>query len=364
MTSRFTRALLVSVIAGGLLAAACGGGTVTPSPTAGGAATSAAPATATAAAGALPKPEVTKVRIGISTPNEPVQFAETLAERLGIYKKYGITDVTVTGFEGDGKALQALIAGQLDFMVGGASTAISSQTTDTPVKVIAMNSTTLTDGMWCGPNIKTPADAKGKNIAISTFGGTSHGSALLMLKGVGFTTKDMTITQVGGESARVAALKSGAVACAVVDMAREKEMRDNKMNLLFDETKSTLQWGRSGLIGKADFIAKNPNTTLVVVAASVEAQQKMWTDPETAAKEFAKFGQLSDAKALDLVKSFQSFGSRTMMFTEDALKLPQEILATQKAEMANVDLKKTYDLSFLNKLKDNGFFAKVGVPSS
>ena len=53
-----------------------------------------------------------------------------------------------------------------------------------------------------------------------------------------------------------------------------------------------------------------------------------------------------------------------MTFTEDALKLPQQVLATQNPAMATVDLKKAYDLSFLTKLKDIGFNTKVGVPAS
>ena len=357
--SSLRRVLFTFLVLSGLVAAACGGSPpATASPTAGGA------ATASAAPGTLPKPEITTLRVGISTPNEPVQFAEKLADSLGIYQKYGFTSVTVTGFEGDGKTLQALIAGQLDFMVGGASTAISSQTTDTPIKVIAMNSTKLTDGLWCGPNIKTAADVKGKSIAISTFGGTSHGSALLLLKGLNFTDKDATITPVGGQSARIAALKGGSVACAVVDMAEKDAMASQGFNVLYDETKSDLQWGRSGLMATADFLQKNPNTALVVAAATLEAQQKMFTDPENSAKEFAKFAQLKDDAALNAVKIFATYGSRTMTFTEGALQLPQQVLATQNPAMATVDLKKTYDLSFLQKLKDTGFNTKIGAPTS
>jgi NitT/TauT family transport system substrate-binding protein len=357
--SSLRRVLFTFLVLSGLVAAACGGSPpATASPTAGGA------ATASAAPGTLPKPEITTLRVGISTPNEPVQFAEKLADALGIYQKYGFTSVTVTGFEGDGKTLQALIAGQLDFMVGGASTAISSQTTDTPIKVIAMNSTKLTDGLWCGPTIKTAADVKGKSVAISTFGGTSHGSALLLLKGLNYTDKDATITPVGGQSARIAALKGGSVACAVVDMAEKDAMAAQGFNVLYDETKSDLQWGRSGLMATAAFLQKNPNTALVVAAATLEAQQKMFTDPEGSAKEFAKFAQLKDDAALNAVKTFATYGSRTMLFTEGALQLPQQVLATQNPAMATVDLKKTYDLSFLQKLKDTGFNTKIGAPTS
>ena len=360
MSSRFLRALSIPVVAAALIAAACGGGTVTPSATV----QPTTAATATTPSGELPKPEITTLRIGISTPNEPVQYAEKLADTLGLYQKYGFTNVTVTGFEGDGKTLQALVAGQLDFMVGGASTAISSQTTDTPIKVIAMNSTKLTDGLWCVAAIKTAADVKGKSIAISTFGGTSHGSALLLLKGLNYTDKDATITPVGGQSARIAALKGGSVGCAVVDMAEKDAMTAQGFNVLFDETKSDLQWGRSGLMATAAFLQKNPNTALVVAAATLEAQQKMFTDPDSSAKEFAKFAQVQDAAALNAVKTFATYGSRTMTFTEGALQLPQQVLATQNPAMGSVDLKKAYDLSFLTKLKDIGFNKKIGVPGS
>ena len=40
------------------------------------------------------------------------------------------------------------------------------------------------------------------------------------------------------------------------------------------------------------------------------------------------------------------------------------VLATQNPAMGQVDLKKAYDLGFLNTLKTNGFFTKVGVPAS
>jgi ABC-type nitrate/sulfonate/bicarbonate transport system substrate-binding protein len=69
-------------------------------------------------------------------------------------------------------------------------------------------------------------------------------------------------------------------------MSEETAMKAQGFNVLFDETKSDLQWGRSGLMATAAFLEKNPNTALVVAAATLEAQQKMWTDAETAAKEF------------------------------------------------------------------------------
>lgn len=359
--------LFAAIVAAVLVVAACGGTatapTAAPATSAPTTAATAAPKATAAPAGELPKPEITTLRIGISTPNEPVQFAQKLADSLGIYKKYGFTSVTVTGFEGDARALQALVAGQLDMFTGGASVAISSVVSDTPLKLLSMNSTVLTDGLWCTAAIKTAADVKGKAVAISTFGGTSHGAALLLLQGIGLTDKDAVIQQVGNQGTRIAALRGGSVGCAVVDMSQEKAMRDASMNLLLDLSKSKLQWGRSGFMAKADFVQKNPNTVLVAVAAALEAQNSMWTDAATAAKHFATFAQVKDADAEKAIKDFQGYGSRSFKFTEDAFKAPKTVLAVANPAIAGADISKAYDLGVLKKLEEIGFYKKIGAPT-
>ncbi|HZP95319.1 MAG TPA: ABC transporter substrate-binding protein [Candidatus Limnocylindria bacterium] len=364
MSYHFSRSkLLALVTSAGLLAAACGGGGSTPSAAPSSAASTQATASA-AAAGQLPKPELTKIRIGLSAPSEPVQFAEKLADMMGIYQKNGITDVTIIGFEGDGKALQAVVSGQLDMFVGGASTAINSVITDTPLKVVSMNSVILNDELVCQKEIKTPADVKGKTLAISTFGGTSHGSALLMLKGIGLTAKDVVLKEVGGEGTRVAALKGGSIACAVVGFDNVPALTSTGFNALYDLSKSPLQWGRSGLMARTDFLQKNPNTVLVVVASVLEAQNLMWTDAKNASAKFAEFSQKKPDDAANLVTGFQAYGSRSMSFSQDAFAAPRDVLATVNPAVKDVDVTKAYDLSFLKKLQDIGFYKKIGAPTN
>lgn len=351
-----------AVMAVGLVAAACGGATT---PSAAPATQAAASAAATQAAGQLPKPELTKIRIGISAPSEPVQFAEKLAQMLGIYQRNGITDVTVTGFEGDGKALQALVAGQLDLFVGGGSTAVNSVLTDTPLKIVSVNGLILNDALFCTKDIKAAADVKGKSVAVSTFGGTSHGSVLLSLKALSLTPKDVTITQVGGESTRIAALKGGSIGCAPIDAAKADDMKALGFNLLVDLTKSKLSWARSGLMAKAEFITKNPNTVLVVVASALEAHDLMWSDPKTASAKFAEFAQIKPADAeKEVTKVFTPIGNRPMTFTEEALIAPRDVLAAVNPAVANVDVKKAMDTTFIDKLKQIGFYKAHGIPEN
>jgi ABC-type nitrate/sulfonate/bicarbonate transport system substrate-binding protein len=347
--------LVATAIAAVLTFAACGGGP------AGGAPTAPSAASAAADPNALPKPELTRIRIGISAPNEPVQFAEKLADMLGYYQKFGLT-AEITGFEGDGKALTSLIAGQMDMFVGGASAVINTVPTDMPMKIVAMNSVTLTDGLFCGKDIKTAADVKGKAIGIGTFGATAHGAALLMLKGMGLTSKDVSITQAGNEATRIAALKGGSIGCIVAGMNHHAALTSLGLNVVIDLSKAKLQWGRSGLAAPAAFIAKNPNTVLAVLAATLLAQNSIWVDTKTATSKFAEHAQLKPDDAATAINAFLTYGERSMMFTADAFTAPRDVLAAVNPATAGVDVTKAFDLSFLNRLRDMGFYQRNGIP--
>jgi ABC-type nitrate/sulfonate/bicarbonate transport system substrate-binding protein len=351
-----------------VLAAACssGGGTT---PSASTAPASQAPAASasggapsgSAAAYVLPKPEKDTVRIGLSV-TETSQYAAKLAEQLGIFKKNGL-NAEVTVFEGDGKTMQALQAGQLDAGFVGVSSVVTSRTTDAPAKVLSVNAMILSDLLTSTKDVKTAADLKGKCVAVSTFGGTSHGSVLLSLQALGLTPDDVVITEVGGQSARIAALQGGSCAAAPVDAAKKEEMQKLGFNFLVDLKKEKLPWGRSGMAVTEEWLKANPNTATVLAASVLEAQNSIWKDPDTAAQKYAEFTQSDLPTAKGLIMDFQEIGNRTMMWTDEAFENPKKVLATVNKDIANVPVADAYDKSILDNLKANGYYDQLGVPT-
>lgn len=354
---------LVGLVAVASLAfAACSGGT-TPAPTAAPTATPAPDVTAapTDPPGTLPAPELTSVKIGLSV-TETSQFATKAAEVLGILAGNGIT-AEVSVFEGDGKTTAALQAGQLDVAMVGVSSAISSQITDSQMVVLSVNAVLLTDNIVCQGDIKTADDIKGKRIAISTFGGTSNGAALLGIKALNLTTNDVVITQVGGQSARIAALQGGSIECAVVDSNLEADMIAQGFSILVQLKTAGVEWGRSGMAVRKDWLAKNPNTALVLVASALAAQNMYWTDPDKMAQIYADFNQIDLADAKKQVADFVEIGNRPMTWTDGAFENPKEVLSTVNPDISSVPVADAYDRSFLQKLVDIGYYEKIGSPA-
>ncbi|MDO8483320.1 MAG: ABC transporter substrate-binding protein [Candidatus Limnocylindrales bacterium] len=348
--------------------AACSSTTTSPSAEATAAPATAAPAVTDAPApevtpepGTLPAPEQTDVSIGLSV-TEVSQFAAVLASQLGLYEKYGL-NVDYTVFEGDGKAVAALQSGQIDIAFTGTSSALSSQLTDVPYKDVAVNAMLLTDNLTCQGTIKSDADVAGKTIAISTFGGTSNAAALLSLKALGYAATDAVITQVGGQTARLAALTGGSIDCAIVDSNLEAEMIAQGFYIAVRLKEAGIEYGRSGMGVTEEYLAANPNTVLVALAAVLEAQEAIFTKPDVAIQAYASFRQIDVADATKQITDFATVGNRSLMWTDEAFNNARKTLAIINPDIIDVPVTDAFDRSFLEKLVSIGFYEKIGAPT-
>lgn len=313
---------------------------------------------------ALPKPEVTALRVG-SAAHEADGYAPEFANYLGLYQNYGFERVETHFFDGDARGRQALLAGQVDVLEASAGSAISALGTDSPLVMVAMFVNHPTDDLVSVPTVKTVDDLKGKTVAVSTFGGDSHASVLLSLKTLGLQSSDVTILQVGGESARIAALLAGSVAAAAVDDSNEDTVKGQGLNVLVHLADAPATLARAGLLVRRDWAAQHPDTVLDVVAASLEAQQRMYTDTDVAIDGFARWAQTKDrAGAAKEVRGFLRVGQRDLRTAPDGWQNLREVMATVDPRLKDVDVTTAYTYEYLDKLKALGFDRSVGVPGA
>src|SRR5215475_10548881 len=135
-----------------------------------------------------------------------------LGEDQGFYKKHGL-DVTSV-FTGSGSVTsQALIAGEAKLAstsVGPTAAAVSA---GADLAILAGTIHILPYQFWVLPQVRQPADLKGKRVTISTFGSGSHLASEVALNSLGLDPgrDKIAILQVGTQAERVAAIVSGRV---------------------------------------------------------------------------------------------------------------------------------------------------------
>jgi ABC-type nitrate/sulfonate/bicarbonate transport system substrate-binding protein len=349
-----------------LAVAACTGPSATgPAATSPGGTTGPAPTTGapTAATGEVPAPDLTSIAVGVSV-NEMSQYAAVLAEQLELYDKYGLDVEPVTVFEGDGRAVAALQAEQVQVAFTGTSSALSSQLTDAQYVDIAVNALLLTDNLTCQAGIDTADEVRGKSIAISTFGGTSNAAALLALQALELTPADAVITPTGGQDVRLAALTGGSVDCAIVDSNLEADMIAQGFAIAARLKEARIEYGRSGMGVLESWLAEHRATAVAATAAVLEAQHVIFTDEDTTVENYMAFRQIDDPTARKQVQDFVAVGNHNLMWTDNAFNNARKTLAMINPDIVDVAVGDAFDRSILQELVDLGLYEKLGIEPS
>jgi ABC-type nitrate/sulfonate/bicarbonate transport system substrate-binding protein len=371
MSSRTPIRTIAGFAAAAILAAACGGGAVTPAATT---AATAAPAAAASAAPAgnvvtvgttkitLPKAEKTNLKIGQSggaTSGLALQFA---ARALKLYEKYGLTIEWFT-FSGGAQANQALLAGQVDMADNSGGPVVASLATDSPLQIVFVSADNGNDNIFAQSKIKTAADLKGKTLAISGFGSSSHAAALAGLKKLGLTDKDVTLTIVGDNPTRLAALKAGSVDASVQKTALFEELTKAGFTSLVDMSKSGGVVARTSMVVPPAFQDKYPNTVLTVTAVMLEAVNAIKGNMDKVAEQYASEGQIPVAQAKkELTEEISYWSPFDGRCSDDVARTTQGILLKTNPALANIDPTKYCTNKYLDILKGLGFQKALAIP--
>src|SRR5262245_65063558 len=108
-----------------------------------------------------------------------------LAEDQGFYKKHGL-DAT-SAFTGSGSVTsQALIAGEAKVASTSVGPTAGAVGAGADLMILAGTIHIMPYQFWVLPQVRQPADLKGKRVAISTFGSGSHLAAEIALHVLGF----------------------------------------------------------------------------------------------------------------------------------------------------------------------------------
>ena len=158
----------------------------------------------------LPKVRAAYTSIGIQF--DPVY----IMKELDLPRKYGL-DVEILFVPVSSRAVQAALAGEIQFITSGGVANINANVTGADFVGLTATLNTFVFKIFASPEIKKPEMLKGKKVGISRLGGASDFSIRYALTHWGLVPdKDVAIIQVGGEPESVLALQNKAVDAAIL----------------------------------------------------------------------------------------------------------------------------------------------------
>ena len=239
-----------------------------------------------------------RVRVGYSAMSGSMAWVWA-AKEAGYFDKHGLkVDLVYIG--GTAQLFQSMLAGEIAFGIGGGPSIIHANMQRRSIVGVAGTLNRMIMKIMAASQIKTPADLRGKRIAVTRFGTSTDFAARLFLRNSGLSPeKDVAILQVGSVPNVLAALKNGTSQAGA--LSPPAHLQADKMGFaeLADLSKGEIYYPFTYIVVTAGFLEKNRNLIPPFLAASVEGIHRYKTDKAFAKKLIAKYLRIEDEKVLE-----------------------------------------------------------------
>ena len=195
---------------------------------------------------------------------------------------------------------QAFIAGDLLMMIVAAASPIRAAAQGAEVKFVGgvMDKEVLT--LITNSAIKSPADLKGAKLAIDRLGDYTDFLARTVLAKLNLTPeKDVSLIQIGSQTSRFAALKSGVVQATFVAPPLTLLAKQAGLNLLVDLAGLGIPSSAASFVVLRGTQQRHGNEVYKVLSAMGKALRLYKTNKEAAIKGLAQFMQIKDPAVLE-----------------------------------------------------------------
>ena len=155
-----------------------------------------------------------QITLGLTTRNGSTSLPFIIAEEKGFFKSEGLNAIVV--IMQNQVVVNGVVTRNVDY--GGTfSNFVGAALSGLPVRIVMSAMDGSDHYLVTASNIKKVEDLKGKTFGISSFGGTPHSEAIMILRKYGMNPeKDVTFLQIGGSSSRYTALESGSIQAAML----------------------------------------------------------------------------------------------------------------------------------------------------
>ena len=155
-----------------------------------------------------------QITLGLTTRNGSTSLPFIIAEEKGFFKSEGLNAIVV--IMQNQVVVNGVVTRNVDY--GGTfSNFVGAALSGLPVRIVMSAMDGSDHYLVTASNIKKVEDLKGKTFGISSFGGTPHSEAIMILRKYGMNPeKDVTFLLIGGSSSRYTALESGSIQAAML----------------------------------------------------------------------------------------------------------------------------------------------------
>ena len=303
-----------------------------------------------------------KIRIGMGA-FSPTNSAIWVAEERGFFKKHGLEAEAIFIGGGAARSVNALLAGDIQFATAGGGGVLQSALRGADVVMIAANNNKGVHRILVRPEIDTPEAIKGKKIAITTFGSSSHQVLSMVLDVWKIRPDELQILQIGSSPTMLISMQKKLVDGAVLTDPSYFIAEDHGFRVIADLAKMNIHYLQNMMVSTRSYLRANRDQATRVMRAFVEAIAYFKKNKKDSVQIILKKMRMSPEQAKYAERTYDQYANtyfeRVPYPSTSGIKTVLESLVKENPKAKTADPNSFVDGSILKTLEDSGFIKSL-----
>jgi NitT/TauT family transport system substrate-binding protein len=228
-----------------------------------------------------------------------------VAQEGGYFKREGL-DVELLYIGGGSLLTQSMLSGDVPFAYGPSVPVVNASLRGADLVLIANTGNALVFSIMARPEIKAPAELKGKKVGVTRLGGSTDWALDFALRKWGLERRDVAALQTGGMPEGVAGLSSRAWDAAVLSPPSNFRAKKLGMNELVDVGQLGVVFPNTPVATTRSYIRANRDLVSRFLRGFNQGLQRLRTDKEFSLKVLSKYTKVGDVEILS--ELYQVYG--------------------------------------------------------
>jgi len=230
-----------------------------------------------------------------------------VAQEGGYFKREGL-DTELLYIGGGSLLIQAMLGGDVPFAYGPSVPVINASLRGSDLVLIGNTGNSLVFSVMSRPEIKQPAQLKGRKVGVTRLGGSTDWALDAALKQWGLERSQITVIQTGGMPEGLAALTAGALDAVILSPPSNFRAAKAGMHELEDIGQLKIVFPNTPLSTTRSFIRANRDSALRFMRGFTQGLQRLRGDKEFSIKVLSKYTKVTDVETLSQLH--QTYGVR------------------------------------------------------
>mgnify|MGYP001188962139 FL=1 len=281
-----------------------------------------------------------------------------IAKEAGYFTAEGL-DIEMIRVGGSTRMVAAMLGGSAPIIQAGAPAALAANAAGSDVVIIGATGNVSPFRLMARPEIKQPADLKGKKAGITTFGSTSDQVVRLALKQFNLEpNKEVALLTFGAQPEAFAALVNGVVQVAALSYPLYPKAAKLGMRELIRIGDLGVEDINGTVITTRAFIAQQRDVVLRFLRAFTRGMHRYRTDKEYSKRVLGKYGKITDDEILE--GAWQDYAPTLQRSPRPSLRAIQFLIESQFQGKKPLPKPEQFvDTSLADQLEKSGFVDSV-----